>query len=95
MLNFGQSFRSLYYSFEAVAVEFVGGGAGGASAERRPHRDGIIFLGYVLMDGVIGKAGEGELAAIDHGFDLIRGRVLFYLLEDIGGFFFGQHPALS
>ncbi len=95
MLDFGQSFRSLHYSFEAVAVELVGGGAGGASAERGPHRNGIIFLGYVLMDDVVGKTGESEFAPIDHGFDLICGRMLFYLLEDVGGFFFGQHSALS
>ena len=95
MLDLGQTLRSLHYSFEALVVELVGGGAGSASAERRPHRNRIIFLGDILMDGVVGKTGQSEFAAIDHGFDLICGRMLFYLIEDFGGFFFGQHSALA
>jgi len=88
MLNFGQSFRGFYNAFEAVAVEFVGGGAGRASVERRPHRDRVIFLGYVLMDGVIGKAGQGRMASVDIQLDFIGSRMLLKFGEDLGGFVF-------
>ena len=77
MLNLGQTLGRLHYPLQTLLVELVGGGPGGASVERGPHRDRVAFLRDILMDGVVGEAREGRLAAIDQGLDFIGGRMLF------------------
>jgi hypothetical protein len=77
MLNLGQTLGRLHHPLQTLLVELVGGGPGSASVERGPHRDGVAFLRDILMDGVVGKAGQRRFAAVDQGFDFIGGRMLF------------------
>ena len=55
---------------EGVEIGFIGGGAGGAAVEDSADGDDEILLGDVLVDGVIGEAGEsgGDDVDFDFGF---------------------------
>ena len=39
------------------------------------------------MNRIIGEAREGAFATIEKYLDLIRSRILFDAVEDVGGFF--------
>ena len=77
MLNPGQTLGRLHHPLQTLIVELVGGGPGSTSVEGGPHRDRVIFFRDILMDGVVGEAGQGRFPAIDQGFDFIGGRILF------------------
>ena len=76
MLNLGQTLRRLHNPLQAFVVKFVGGGPRRASAEHRPHRNRVVFFRHILMDDVVGEAGEGALAAIEEDFHFVGGGVL-------------------
>src|SRR5437660_1796658 len=91
MLNLGQTFRCLHHALQAVIVKLVGSSASSASAKSRAHRDRVVVVRDVLMNDVIGKAGQRRFAAIDENFDLVGRRVLLDSIEDITGFISCQH----
>jgi len=43
------------------------------------------------MNGVVGESSQGEAGASEQGLDLVGGREAANSVEDVGGFFFGQH----
>ena len=87
----GQILRSSYRPPQTLVVELIGGGARRPSGKIRADRnDGVLFL-HILMNGVVGKASQGKAGAGKDGFDLVGGREAANAVEDISGFFFGQH----
>src|SRR5215472_15161052 len=75
----------------------VGTGTCGATPGRRAgteggaYRDVIRLLGDVLMNGVIGKAGQGATATRDEQFDLVGGRAAAEFFEHRTGHVLGEH----
>src|SRR6185437_2844040 len=94
-LHLGQRLGSQYRLLQALVIKLVGGGPGGASTEYGAHRDHVILFRHVLVNGVVGEAGEGALPAGDEGFNFVSGGELPESLENFGSFVFGQHSALS
>ena len=70
---------------DGIGVEPVGGGARRAAVDRRAHREVRAPLGHILMDGVVGEAGQRLLFRIDNRFDIGHARGARgggHLLED-------------
>ena len=59
------------HAAERVVVGLVGGGAGGAAVEDGAHGDAEMLLGDVLVDGVVGEAGERVGAGVDFDFGFV------------------------
>src|SRR5260370_40401075 len=76
MLYSGQLLRSLDYPPQTLVVKLVGGGPRRAPAKHRTYRNSVIFLRNVLVDCVIGEAGQCKTAAREKNFDLIGTREL-------------------
>ena len=57
MLHLGQTLRGPHHALQAFLIQLIGGCPGRAATEHRAHRDHGIFLGHVLMNRVVGKAG--------------------------------------
>src|SRR6185437_15417159 len=94
-LHLGQRLGSQHRLLQALVIKLVGGGPGGASTEYGAHRDHVILFRHVLVDGVVGEAGERALPAGDESFHFIGGGEFFQAFEYFGGFVFSQHSALS
>jgi len=83
--------RSRDCPLQTLAVKLIGGGARRPAGEIRANRnDGVLFLN-VLMNGVVGEASQGKTGAGEDGFDLVGRREATNSVEDVRGFFFGQH----
>src|SRR4029077_5681992 len=63
--------------------------------ERGAHRDHMVFFGNVLVNRVIGEAGQRKPPAREKHLDFIRSRESPDALKNIAGLFFRQHSALS
>ena len=87
-LHLRQLFRSCHNALQTLIVQFVGSSSSRASIKSCPHRDNIILLRYILMDGVVGKSGQRRMPAVDESFHLVRTRILFYFPEDVSSFVF-------
>ena len=74
MLHFRQCLRRLNNAAQAFIVKFVGGGASRASAKDRADGDDMVFVFYILMNGVIGEARESKAPTGEEYFDFIGGR---------------------
>jgi hypothetical protein len=85
MLYPRQALRRFNNPPQAIIVKFVGGCASRAPAKSRAHRDDMVFLGDVLMNRVVRKAGERKRATREKDFDLIGGRKLPDAIKDVGG----------
>jgi len=94
MLNPGQTLRCLHHAPQAVIIKLVGSSASSASAKSRTHRDRVVLFRDVLMNDVVGKAGQRRFAAIDENFDLVGrrrpGKALVFIIDEVG-----QHVARS
>src|SRR5579863_5212923 len=93
MLNLGQVLGRLNHPLQTVIVQFIGGGARGAAAKNRANGGYDVLLRDILMNGVIGKAGESALPAVEEHLNLIGSRILLDAGKDVSRFGFGQHSA--
>ena len=85
MLHLSERFRGFDYTAQTLVVELVCGGPSRASTEDRTNGDYMVFVLNILMDDVVGEAGQGKSAAGDEHLDLIRGRESADAIEDVGG----------
>ena len=51
----------------------------------------MVFVGNILMNRIVRKAGERKVAAREKNFNLISRREFLDAIEDVGGSFPGQH----
>src|SRR5258708_10942934 len=49
----------------------------------------------MLMNDVLGEAGQSEAGAGEDGFDLVGGREAAHTVKNVRGLFFGQHSQIS
>jgi acyl-coenzyme A thioesterase PaaI-like protein len=61
-----------HHAAKRFVVGFVSGGASCAAIDYGANRDRKSMVGYVLMDGVIGEAGEGVSGGVNLNFSFIR-----------------------
>jgi hypothetical protein len=63
MLHLSKRFGRFDYAAQTLVVELVGGGPSGSPSENRANGDYVIFVLNILVDDVVGKAGERESSA--------------------------------
>ena len=91
MLYFRQGFRGGNHSPQTFIVELVGGSAGGPPSKDGAHRDDMIFVRYILMNGVVGETREREIRAGEKNFNFVGGGEFLDAIEDFAGLVLGQH----
>ncbi len=69
-LTVGEGERSFDGGAEGIFVDAIGGGTGGAAVGDSSNGNCETVLGDVLVDGVVGEAGEsvGDFVNVDFGF---------------------------
>ena len=72
MLHLRQRLRRFNHPPQAVVVKLVRGRASRASAKDSSHRDKMVFILNILMDGIVGKARKRKSSAGEKDFDLSR-----------------------
>ena len=83
--------RRLHHLAQTLVVKLVRRSTRRPAAKNRAHRDAVVLLRHILMDGVVGKSRERRTAPIEEALDLIRTRVLLYAGEDVSGLIVSQH----
>lgn len=74
MLDTGKTLGRFHNPSQAVIVKPVGGGARGPTIKHGSHRDRHVFFRNVLMNYVVGKAGERGRSTGKQYLDFIGGR---------------------
>jgi hypothetical protein len=78
-----------------LVVEFVRRRTGRAPAKRRADGNHVVLFSDILMNDVIGEAGERALSAGKEDFDFVGGRMLLDAVENVGGFGLIEHSEFS
>ena len=72
MLHPRQALRRLHHLPQTLIIKLVGVGSRRLSTECSAHRDHMIFLGHILVNGVIGKTSQRKTPAGEKDFHFIR-----------------------
>src|ERR1700733_2602593 len=91
MLHPGQTLRRAHDLPQTFFIKFVGKSSRGFSTKRGPHRDHVILLGDVLMNGVVGEASQRKPSTGEKNFDLTCGRKFPNTAEELARLFSIQH----
>jgi len=65
----GERNRLFHCAADRRGLQSIGGGASGPVIQRRPDREPLRLLRDVLMDGVVGEAGQRVAVCAKYGLD--------------------------
>ncbi len=82
LLDFGNVLGRLDSAFQALIVKAVGGGAGGLAVKSNADGSNLVQFGNVLVNGIVGEAGEGEVGGGKDNLDVRHGSVFPQFVED-------------
>src|ERR1051326_2869316 len=95
MLHLGQVLGSLHYLPQALIIKLVGRSSRRLATKSGAHRDRVVRLRDVLMNGVIGKARQRKAPARKKNLYFVRGRDLPDAIKNVASLFFREHSALG
>jgi hypothetical protein len=91
MLHFGQTFGSLNHPPQAFIVELVSRRPSRSPTKRRSHRDSVIRFRNILMNCIVGEAGQRMLSSRQENFNLVSRGEFLDAVESVAGFFVREH----
>src|SRR5579872_1993729 len=91
MLHLGQVLRSPHHLPQALIIKLVRRSSRRLATKSSAHRDRVVLLRYVLMNGVIGKARQRKAPARKKDLYFVRGRDLPDAIKNVASLFFREH----
>src|SRR5579864_4803349 len=95
MLHPGQALRGLHGTAQTLIVELVRNRTRRPPVEHGAHRDYVVLLRDILMNGVVRESRKRETSSGEKHLNLLGRRKHFYAIKNVAGLFSGQHSAVD